>query len=273
MPDIEANGNRIKGIKQARTKTKLAVLKRREDVSELLSKGYSVYSIAEKLGLRNEGVYKIIRRMRECYQKKIELYHDSYIQRINLGYNKVLSECWDAWERSKCDHKGEARQPNVLYLDRILAAMEALRKLHGLDKVVPKQDDSGKTGQALDWDSLTARKSLSSVTVNINGNHVSPNRNDDNDRTSLSVVSDNLPSSQVVKEFKDAVDDRIEELHRRAQAKQVEVSPSSQEVPSALQDDKGQVTQPLPKVVKLKRVVSLKRTILVQANSFPLGDE
>lgn len=278
MFSVESNKKRMENNrdisgsnKTARSAHKHATLKRREEITELLAKGYNGHKISEIIGLKDTVVYRIISKINAKLHQKIERHFESYIQRINIGYNKVLSECWDAWERSKCDHKGEPRQPNVLYMDRILASMEAMRKLHGLDKIVPKSDDvSSNAKQSLDWDSLTARKLLSSVTVNINGNHAASSRSNDGSGSDISVVPHNL-SGDKVQQIRDEVEERILELERRAEAK---IARETQDSISSLQEyTKGKVTQPSPTIKKIKRVIPLKRTIVVQASNSPLGDE
>lgn len=258
-------------------KRKLEILQKREQVASLLGQGYSVKEIADKVGIYWSGVYKIIEKMSAQHHKRVQNGYDHYIVQIEAGYKKVLCESWQAWERSKCDHEGKPRQPNVLYMDRVLATYEAIRKLHGLDKITPKEDQNNNTKGALDWDSLVANRSLSSVTVNINGQtpNGSTNNNHPDTVPSTAMVhsgrDNNVPNSNIiVEEFKDAIEDRIAELHRRAEAKAIRDAQQDTTVSSLQDATGGQVSQPPPtvkRVIKVKRVTPIKKTIIIQSDS------
>lgn len=272
--------------KRSRVARKQKALARIERVSELLAKGYSVSYISKDLfgtDKQTLRVYQWINRLTKYTEKRILDNTTLYISNMSVGYQQVINTAWESWIKSHTDHKGEPRSPQVVYLDRVLAAMEGFRKLHGLDKTVPKDESNTKGAQGLDWDSLTARKSLSSVTVNINGQapNVPSNRDNNSSDNAIVHVSPSLSNDQKVAELKDAVEQRIEELHRRAEEKAKreaqEAIPSSQDEPVGRQDARVVVTHanPLPtkkKIIKVRKPVApVKRTIIVQDAS-PLGE-
>lgn len=263
--------------KRSRVARKQKALARIERVSELLAKGYSVSYISKDLfgtDKQTLRVYQWINRLTKYTEKRILDNTTLYISNMSVGYQQVINTAWESWIKSHTDHKGEPRSPQVVYLDRVLAAMEGFRKLHGLDKTVPKDESNTKGAQGLDWDSLTARKSLSSVTVNINGNAPS------NGNVATSLVSQTVVEKQQerVSELKDAVEQRIEELHRRAEEKakreEQESTSSLQDEPVGRQEGRVIVTQPVPntkKIIKVKKPIPVRRTIIVQDAS-PLGE-
>ncbi len=216
---------------------KFATAKTMSECASLLGQGYTLMEVA-RIMKKNPGyIYRLIDRVKRRMRKVQMIDIQDHLNLRRMQYERIISQCWEAWEESKKNHKGEKRNADVQYLDRILAALEHIRKMDGLDKkpdIAP--EDNPRKG--FDWDSLTAGHQLTSVTLGIGEKSIAPSPN------KLDLLKDEL-------------EERIQELQRRADEKQIQ----------ELRKDEADRNR----VVKLKT----KRNVVVVVSSKPidLGDE
>lgn len=226
------------GNKRPSHNTKLRIKHYINEVSKLLLKGYTPYEIGFKLrpnSKSNSWVYKCIKRIHQTLNKQIEDNADTYLRLMEAKYGRIEVEMWEAWESSKTDHKGNPRQPNVVFMDRILVALESLRKLRGMDKQIEKRQGNEPKENVLDWDSLTKRRQLSSVTVNVNNNTVNQATTHTSNVAIAPAVSPESPTERLKIELKK----RMEELERRA------IENEAAKHAALCEDDAASVPQPV----------------------------
>ena len=175
-------------------------------IVRMVALGYHFQEIAKEVGLKTVTVTKMYARETQRLKKIRDRETDFVIDKTELQYQAVIKECFLAFERSKVNRKGQPVKPDVAYIDRVLQALEAIRKLRGLDKT-PQPTSNQQNGQ-FNWYSLIQLPQPVTPPTQL------PQANQN-----VSVIEPNpiQQSAPIVKEKgKDDADKLIEALNNRA---------------------------------------------------------